>query len=174
MRRLCMMIAVAAVLLAIGCSSTPSPQSATLQCRAYGGEFYGFYSLTTGEVTPPIDPDRVDILYYFDSDDCSQGALIGHDDRPGYLFPIGRKPWSELATLEPPPDDMESVGAIAPLTESNEGLAFWVKRPSGEYVLARIRAVQPASYSDLIAGGNATVELEWIRPQTRGKGNEQP
>jgi hypothetical protein len=117
--------------------------------------------------TPPVDPDQVDIVYYFDGDDCSRGALFGHDDSEGYIFPIGQKSWSELVKLKPGANDMESVAAIMPLTNDKEGLAFWVKTSNGEYILARISAVQLASYSDLVSGGTATLELEWFRLQTR-------
>ena len=167
MKQSCTTITVAAILLIVGCSCAPDLQRATLRCKDTDGTaYYGFYSFTAGELTtPPADPEQVDILYYFDKDDCSQGALIGHDDRPGYLFPIGHKSWSELVMLKPPLEDVESAAAIAPLTKDKEGLAFWVKVRGGEYILVRIRAVQPASYSDIISGGTATLELEWSRPR---------
>ena len=161
-----MKITVAAVLLIVGCSSSPDVQRVTLQCRAHEGECFCFYSFTAGLLTtPPVTPDQVDILYYFDGDDCSRGALFGHDDRPGYIFPIGQKSWSELVMLKPPAKDMESVVVIMPLTKDKEGLAFWVKARGGEYILARIRTVQTASYSDLVSGGTARLELEWSRPR---------
>ena len=159
------MITVAAVLLIVGCSSSPDVKKVTLQCKANEGECFCFYSFTAGVLTiPPVDPNQVDIVYYFDGDDCSQGALFGSDDSPGYIFPIGQKSWSELVMLKPSVRDMESVVAIMPLTRDKEGLAFWVKARGGEYILARIRAVHTASYSDLVAGGTARLELEWSRP----------
>lgn len=106
------------------------------------------------------DPDQVDMTYYFDGDDCSQGALMGRDDVPGYLFPVGHKSWREMAKLEPPSKDAESIVAIAPLTKDKEGLAFWVKTGAGEFVLARIKAVQPVTYSDLVSGATASLRLE--------------
>ena len=42
-------------------------------------------------------------------------------------------------------------------------MAFWVKTAAGEYVLARIKTVKAADYSDLTSGGSAYVELEWLR-----------
>ena len=164
-------ITVTEVLLTVGCSSEPDLQRVTLRCKdTYkAGGFIGFYSFTAGELTAPsADLDQVvDLAYYFDGDDCSQGVLIGHDDHGGYLFPVGHKSWSKLAMLAPPSKDTESVEAIAPLTKDKEGLAFWVKTEGGEYLLAKIKAVQPASYADLVSGVTPAVELEWTRPLTR-------
>ncbi len=168
MKQPCPAVTVAAVFLLVGCSPAPNfapdLQTLTLQCRVYEGEIFGFYSFTEGEITQPEDRKRVDIIYYFDNDDCSEGALIGRDDRPEYLFPIGHKSWRELMTLEPPTEESEPVGGIMSITKDKEGLAFWVKTHSGEYILTRIKTVQPATYSDMISGGTATVELEWTRP----------
>ncbi len=160
-------IIAVALLLNFGCSSTPDLHRITLQSKAYGGAFYCFYSFTAGLLTPPINPDQVDILYYFDSDDCSQGALIGKDDRPGFLFPIGQKPWSELVTIKNPPKDEESVGAILPLTKDKEGFAFRVKTRGGEFIPVKIKSIQSASYSDIISGDDAAIELEWAWPNHR-------
>jgi Concanavalin A-like lectin/glucanases superfamily len=153
-----------------GTSGGSDRQSAALRCvHPYKmGSFIGFFSFETGELPVVRDPGQVDLVYYFDGDDCSQGAIIGRDDRPGYLFPIGHKSWEELVKLAPPSDASESVAAIAPLSRDKEGLAFWVKRKSGEYVLARIKTVEPASYSDLKSGVVPTLELEWFR---RGTGD---
>lgn len=164
MRHACMAITGTAILLIVGCSSTPDLQTVTLHCKAHEGKCFCFYSFTAGVLTtPPANPGGVDLLYYFDRDDCFHGALIGQDDRLGYLFPVGSKPWSELVMLKPPLEDRESVAAISPLTKEKEGLAFWVKTKGGQYTLARIKAVQPASYADLVSGGTATLELEWSR-----------
>ena len=65
----------------------------------------------------------------------------------------------------------EAVVAIAPLTEDEEGLAFWIKTGTGEYVLARILAVQPASHAELVAGATPALELEWLRPPARTRGD---
>ena len=164
MRNSCLTIAIAALLLLVGCSPAPKVQTLTLQCAAYEGEFYGFYSFTEGEITQPEARKRVDIIYYFDNDDCSEGALIGLDDRPEYLFPVGHKSWNQLMKLTPPTEESEPVGGIMPMTEDKEGLAFWVKTHDGEYILAKIKKVHPATYSDMISDGTATVELEWTRP----------
>jgi hypothetical protein len=119
--------------------------------------------------TPPSNPDQVDLVYYFDADDCSRGALVGRDDRPGYLFPVGHRSWDELAALNPPSKDSLSVAAIEPLTRDQVGLAFWVKARGGQYFLARIAAIQPATYAELVMGKTATVEIEWSGP-VRGGG----
>lgn len=177
MKQSCITLTVAAMLLIVGCSSAPKVQRVSLQCRTpfKGGSFIGLYSFTVGDMTDCFmypdkfpNPDKaVDLAYYIDNDDCSQGAIIGQYDGPGYLFPIGQKSWRKLVKLKPPSKDSESVAAITPLTKDKEGLAFWVKARGGEYILVRIRAVQPASYSDLISGATPTLELEWYRPRTR-------
>ena len=173
MKRLGMIITVLGVFFVVGCSSAPEVERATLGCRApfKGGSFVGLYSFRVGDMTDCFmypdkfpDPDEtVDLAYYIDDNDCAQGALIGIDDHGGYLFLIGHKSWRELVKLGPPAEDAESVEAIAPVTKDKEGLAFWVKTRGGEYVLMRIRVVQPALYADLVSGGRATVELEWVR-----------
>jgi hypothetical protein len=191
MKSLCMMITIAAALFVVGCRSEAKKpqapaglivppvsvtrperaiQTVTLQCRARNRECFSFYSFTAGVLaTPPSNPDQVDLVYYFDADDCSRGALVGRDDRPGYLFPVGHRSWDELAALNPPSKDSLSVAAIEPLTRDQVGLAFWVKARGGQYFLARIAAIQPATYSELLLGKTATVELEWTGP-VRGGG----
>ncbi len=159
-----MICAVIAMLLNTACSSTPDLHRVTLHSQTFGEEFYCFYSFTAGKLKPPPDADLVDILYYFDSDDCSQGALIGNNDCPGFLFPLGQKSWRELLTFNTPPKDEESVGAILPLTKDKEGLAFRVKIRSGEFIPVRIKSIKSTSYSDLISGGSAEIELEWAWP----------
>ena len=160
-------IAIPIVFLIVGCSSTPELRKGTLRCGGTSeGAFYGFFSFAKGELTVPLEtPDEVDLLLYFDADDCSQGALIGIDDRPGHLFPVGNRPWTELVKLNTPSKDAASVAAISPLTKDKEGLGFWVKTNGGGYILARIRTVQPRSFSDLISGGIAKLELEWCGPE---------
>jgi len=183
------MIPVAAALLVAGCwketKRTTAPdvptvppasvtrperaiQTVTLQCRARNRECFSFYSFTAGVLaTPPANPDQVDLVYYFDKDDCSRGALVGRDDRPGYLFPVGHRSWGELAALTPPSKDSLSVAGITPLTQEQVGLAFWVKTRGGQYFLARIAAIQPATYAEMVMGKTATVELEWSGPVSR-------
>ena len=164
-----MSVFLAVLFMAIGCATVPTPQTLTLRCN-YPWEssgFMGIHSFAAGELKPPISPtDEVDIMYYFDNDDCAQGAIIGYDDHAEYLFPIGHKSWRELSKLERPSKDAQSVVGIAPLTKDKEGLAFWVKTERGEFILARIKTLHPASYADLVAGTVPTVELEWYRPKT--------
>lgn len=186
MKQICMTITITVALFVAGCRSetrkpTASPvltappasvtrperavQTVTLQCRARNRECFSFYSFTAGVLaTPPSNPDQVDLVYYFDKDDCSRGALVGRDDRPGYLFPVGHRSWDELATLNPPSKDSLSVAAIEPLTRDQVGLAFWVKARGGQFFLARIKAIQPATYLELTMGKTATVEIEWTGP----------
>jgi hypothetical protein len=185
MKQMTMTTLLAAALCIVGCRSeakkppvpmlTAAPasvtrperaiQTVTLQCRARNKECFSFYSFTAGVLaTPPSNPDHVDLVYYFDKDDCSRGALVGRDDRPGYLFPVGHRSWGELAALNPPSKDSLSVAGITPLTREQVGLAFWVKARGGQFFLARIVAIQSATYSELVMGKMATVELEWSGP----------
>ncbi|MBI5094236.1 MAG: hypothetical protein HZB26_17580 [Candidatus Hydrogenedentes bacterium] len=128
------------------------------------------YSFADGQLKRPPDPAKVDFMLLWDGDDCAQGALLGRDENSGHLFHIGRKSWRELKNATPPTESSESVAAI-PLTKDKEGLAFWVKTSGGEYVLARIRRVEPATFSDLVAGKSATIDLEWTRSQIQPVGN---
>lgn len=167
-RWLGLMTALVAALLLAGCSPAPDVQSAKLRCGNPwdAGGVIGLFSFVEGELgIPPSAPGKVDLIYYFDNNDCSSGALLGNADHPGYLFPVGHKPWSEIAELQPPSKDAESVAAITPLTRDKEGLAFWVKTGGGGFVLAKIKSVQPSSYSDLTSGTIPTLELEWLQPR---------
>jgi hypothetical protein len=140
----------------------------TLRCKdSHSGGVYGFYSFTAGVLEPPVRAAQVDLVYYFDADDCSQGAIIGGDEEPGHLFPIGHKSLDELMALEGPSKNAESVAAIAPLTKDKEGLAFWVKSRAGVYVPVRIAAVRPTSHADLTNGAAAAIDLEWRQPPIR-------
>lgn len=172
-------LSLAMLLLVAGCAPAPGVQSGTLRCPCpwKGGSFIGFYSFTAGEQTPPFSdahPGQIDLLFYFDRDDCSQGALIGYDDNVGCFAPIGRKSWSDLAKLKPPSKDTEFVPTIAPLTKDKEGQAFWAKTERGKYYLVRIRKVRPLSYPDLVSPGAPpntpprvipTLDLEWLGPR---------
>ena len=160
----CLLTSIAVVVLTARCASPPNVQTARLHCSTpfKARSFIGLCSFATGEVALPVeDGDRVDICYYFDGDDCAQGALMPAAVGPGHLFLIGHKDWRELAALEPPSDDAESVAAILPLTKEQSGLAFWVKTSGGAWYLARIKRVQPASYADLSSGRFPTLAVEW-------------
>jgi len=104
---------------------------------------------------------EADIIFYFDDDDCSQGALFGQDDRKGFIFPVGKKSWDEVSLRDLPREDTESVVGFRPITKNKEGLAFWVKTKGERYVLVRIKSVQPASYAELTSGKTAKVDFEW-------------
>lgn len=169
MKQVCIMFAIGAMLLTVGCSSSLDVQQVTLQCtseQCTEENCSQFYSFTAGMLaTPPENPDQVDLVCYFDRDDCVNGVLFGHDDRPGSLFPIGHLTWRKLETLPPPAEDMQPVTGIN-LTKDNNGMAFWVKTGDGLYILARIKSIKPATYADLTAGGAASVKIEWFGPVT--------
>lgn len=165
-----------AILITIlaGCATVEEVQSvqrATLRCEYpwKTHSFIGFYSFQKGMLSPPIsDPDPVNLVYYFDKDDCSHGALISENAKGvGLLYSIGQKSWSELMQLKPPPKDAKPVRGITPLDESKEGLAFWAKAHSGEFYLVRIRKVEPETYKDVVAGAVPELEIEWYGPVLR-------
>jgi hypothetical protein len=155
------------LLLGSACATAPSVTTADLHCRNRfeAGSFIGLYSLRLGEL--PMPPDRnadVDLVYYFDADDCNRGALMGANDRVGCLFPLGRRDWDELAGVEPPTGNAGSIAAIMPLSREQEGMAFWLRTGEGEQVIFRIVEVQEASHADLVAGRYPTLRLVWRSP----------
>ena len=168
MKQALVTITIGAMLFTVGCSSSLDVHKVTLQstsdqCTENG--CFQFYSFTAGTLeTPPADPGQIDLVCYFDCDDCFHGTLFGHEDRPGSLFPIGHLSWHKLKKLTVPTKNMPSVTGIN-LTEDNEGLAFWVKTGRGPYILARIKSIKSATYADLTAGGTASVKIEWARPR---------
>ncbi len=156
------------VLAVSSCGATPRTESGLLRCQHpfKAGSFIGLFSFEHGELAvPPIDPEQVDLVYYFDADDCSRGALLGSDDRPGYIFPVGTRPRSELPRLRPPTDEAETVAAIAPVTKDEEGLTFWVRTRDREFVLVRLTAVEEASHGDLQSGRMPVLQFEWLAPE---------
>jgi hypothetical protein len=157
-------VTIAAALLISGCSSVHDVHTVTLHCKESfkDGSFATHYSFTAGVLTPPVRDDQVDILYYYDADDCFHGSLMGNDDHGCHLFPIGHQPWSQLVKLSPPSQGSYTVEAIE-LTKDKEGLAFWVKGKGPQYVLVKIKSIQAATYNDLVSGDVAMMELEWSR-----------
>tara|TARA_R110002096_G_scaffold104771_10_gene230725 strand:+ start:6438 stop:6803 length:366 start_codon:yes stop_codon:yes gene_type:complete len=102
-----------------------------------------------------------DINFYFDGDDCSEGALFGRNDTTGYIFPVGQGTWDELSLDDLPQESSESVIGFRPMAKDKEGLAFWVKTKSARFALVRIKSVQPAAFPDFESGKTAQVVLEW-------------
>ncbi len=150
-------------LAAAGCSERPSVKTVSLQCGGQGGHWTS-YSFTLDKPTDSdqeIFNDEAEIIFYFDRDDCAQGALFGQDDEEGYLFPVGHKTWNELSLSDEPQANTQSVMGLVPITKQEEGLAFWVRTRNGRYVLVRVKNVRPASFSDFASGSTASVDLEW-------------
>ncbi len=167
MNRLAACLLGALALGALSCSSVPKTEPGSLRCQhAFDGSgFIGLFSFELGELTgPPADPAQVDLVYYFDAGDCSRGALIGNDDKPGYIFPVGAMSRSDLAGLMPPPEGAETVVAITPVARDKEGLAFWV-RTRDRFILVRLTAVEEASHADLLAGRTPVLQFEWLAPE---------
>ena len=102
-----------------------------------------------------------DLVFYFDNDDCSKGAIFGHDDEKGYLFPVENKNLSEISLEEIPTNESKTKVGLLPITKKDEGLGFWIKTTSGRFVLAVIKKVEPAEFKDIQEGAKAKVELEW-------------
>jgi hypothetical protein len=149
------------------CRSDPRTEVGSLRCQyAFkDGSFIGLFSFALGELpAPPVDPAQVDLVYYFDADDCSRGALLGSDDEPGSIVPVGVRPRSDLAELMRPTDGAETLAAISPVTNDKEGLAFWVRTRDRGYVLVRLTAVEEASYADLRSGRTPILKFEWLVP----------
>jgi hypothetical protein len=102
-----------------------------------------------------------ELVFYFDNDDCYGGALFGHDDEEGFIFPIENKNLSEISLDKIPPNESKTKVGFRPITKDKEGLGFWIKTTSGRFVLAVIKKVEPAEFKDFDKGGRAKVELEW-------------
>jgi hypothetical protein len=102
-----------------------------------------------------------DLVFYFDNDDCSGGALFGHDDEKGYIFPVENKILSEISLDKIPTNETKTKVGFRPITKDKEGLGFWIKTTSGRFVLAVIKKVEPAEFKNFDQGGRAKVELEW-------------
>ena len=143
-------------------SSTGSkPSRAICECRASKpqGPIMSMFSFSVAK--PVSESKQGDLCFYFDSDDCAGGAIVGHDDAKGWLFPIGRHDWQKLQQFEKPPADAVSTEGIRPITKAQEGFAFWVKTVSGRYAIVRIAKVQPATYDEVARGKTASIEFEW-------------
>ena len=170
MNRLHMTRWVVALALVTACSKQemlPAVRRTTLHCEVgdAGARALTRYSFTDEELVPTArgGSAAVDLCFYFDADDCSNGALLGHDDRPGLIFPVGRRSLEELIELAPPAVDSATEVAIMPLTRDAEGLAFWLKKSDDEFVLLKIVDVQPTTYAALREGETATLVVEWRR-----------
>lgn len=152
-----------------GCSSPdrgPAPAGSkrsrgTLECRAPAGSgpILSLFSFLLGG--PVTSPKQADLCFYFDANDCAGGALVGHRDEQGWLFPLGRRTWRDLSRGAGPPGDEGSTEGIRPVTKAQEGTAFRVKTTSGRQAVVRIGRVRPATYAELAQGGTARVEFEW-------------
>ena len=81
---------------------------------------------------------NAELVFYFDKDDCSKGALIGHDDEEGFIFPIENKNLSEISLNKTPTNKSKTKVGFRPMTKDKEGLGFWIKTTSGRFVLAVI------------------------------------
>ncbi len=132
-----------------------------LECRApaFEGPIMSLFSFSVGG--PVNNPRQSDLCFYFDSDDCRGGALVGHHDEKGWLFPIGKRDWRELQRERPPSSEVDSTTAITPMTTAQERVAFWAKTVDGRYALVRIAKVQPSSYDAIKDGKKARIEFEW-------------
>jgi hypothetical protein len=155
---------------ACSCSSYEQPRSsvsskrsrAILECRAptSHGPIMSLFSLSLGG--PVSEPKQADLCFYFDSDDCAGGAIVGHHDEKGWLFPIGKHDWQELRQYQSPPAEGVSCEGMTPITKAQEGFAFWVKTVSGRHAVVRIAKVQAATYDEVARGKTASVEFDWM------------
>ena len=139
-----------------GQESAPILQKASLECS--GEMLISPYSF---EMAETASKREADIILYFDSDDCSQGAILGQTDKKGFLFPVGHRSWDEMSLHDLPQEGATSVIGFRPITKDDEGLGFWVKTKGERYALVRIQSVRPASHSELASGKTAGVDVEW-------------
>jgi hypothetical protein len=155
---------------ACGCSSTERTSSsgsskrgrAILECRAptTHGPIMSAFSLSLAG--PVSESKQADLCFYFDSDDCAGGAIVGQHDTKGWLFPIGKHDWEDLQRYQHPPADAVSTEAVTPITKAQEGLCFWVKTVSGRHAIVRLATIQAATYDEIARGKTASVEFEWV------------
>ncbi len=124
----CWAIMFGTMLATVGCSNDNATNTFMLECNMT--QTLSSFSFTQGNVD---SKEEADISFYFDGNDCSQGAIFGNDDRKGFIFPVGYKRWDEVSLSETPSPGMESVIGLRPITKSNEGLVFWVKTKSGHF-----------------------------------------
>lgn len=102
-----------------------------------------------------------ELVFYFDKNDCSKGALIGNDDEEGFIFPVENKKLSQISLDKIPTNKSKTKVGFRPMTKDKEGLGFWIKTTSGRLVLAVIKKVEPQEFKNFDEGGRAKVELEW-------------
>ena len=163
-----LLAAILAAVLAASCAAPAGVARVRLECQPawLDSMALALWSFDDGPVAvvPGAAPGRFDLMLYYDADDCTDGALLGPEERIGHLFPVGDLPWEELCRLEPPTASSASVIAIHPLTADRVGEAFWVRVGAGEFVLVRIRSIRGASPPERLGGAVAGVELEWWRP----------
>ena len=137
------------------------PSRAKLEChRTSLGPIMSMFSFSLGR--PVTDAKQADFCFYFDGDDCAGGAIVGHHDEQGWLFPLGHRDWRELRQGEDFSTVTVSRASVAPITKAREGSAFWVKSVGGRYAVVRITDVAPATYDELMKGKTAGIEFEWM------------
>lgn len=106
--------------------------------------------------------DKTDIILYFDNDDCRKGAIFGNEDDKGFIFPLGKKTWSELKNLTHSKNNSTSIVGILPITKDKVGYAFWLKTIKNKFVLVRIKSVQESTTKKINNGKEVKVEFEWM------------
>jgi len=140
----------------------PKRNRATLECRASasGGPVMSAFSFS---LPGPVTASRqADLCFYFDGNDCAGGAIVGHRDEKGWLFPLGKHDWRDLERGDVLRGSGDSVPAIAPVTKAQEGFAIRVKTVSGREAIVRIVEVRPAIYDEVSRGKTARIEFEWM------------
>ena len=139
-----------------------SKRTAALVCQASNasGPIMSMFSLSLAR--PVSEAKQAELCFYFDGDDCAGGAIIGHHDEKGWLFPIGKYQWQQLRQYEVPSGDEDSTEGITPVTKAQEGFAFRVKTLGGRNAIVRISKVHPATYDAVSRGETASIEFEWV------------
>lgn len=127
----------------------------------YCAQVYWFTKAKEANVGIAVDPPTgFDLAFYFDGDDCQNGAIFGYDDDAEVFYSLGRKKWDDLLGLRKLPDQ-KPIHGILPVSRELEGMAFLVKMRNNSYTVVRFTEVIPSSWEKLRAGGKARVRFEW-------------
>jgi len=147
--------------LIVGCAARPKALgTCTLECAdASGSMCFSFYSFSKAS---SVDKrDDAELTFYFDSNDCANGAIFGRSDNPDYIIPLGKKSWSELERMHLLPE-AEPVMGLRPIGADIVGTAFLCRIGDEQYAIVRISEVRPSSFAGISSGTPASCTFEWL------------
>jgi len=120
---------------------------------------FSFYSFSRASSVEKRED--AELTFYFDRDDCANGAILGRSDNPEYIIPLGKKSWGELEQLHSLPAAKPVIG-LRPIRADTVGTAFLCRIGNGQYAIVRICEVRPSSFWDISKGTPARCTFEWI------------